>query len=277
MYRRFLFFIAVVTLIFPFAFSPESLTAPAIAEPPAKLASRKHRGVTVSTRKLAKFEPSRRCLVFAGQSLSAIGGLDDFNDGYLDHFPKPAGFTMYTNLRPGDQSFGHEYDGNDGLVKTDDWGDGPNNMSLQIADEDFNNLALAIGLELVNHEVACAKGERDAQIKFLGKWIKSLGDRPVFLRIGYEFDGHPWNHYDREGFIASFKRIRKMFEEMEIDNVAYVWQSCGFMSNMEQLEQWYPGDEFPASGRARIAPAAGIRWGVSPRSRRASRAGGTPR
>ena len=153
----------------------------------------------------AKFEPAgEQCLVFAGQSLSAIGGLDQYNDGYMDHFDKPAGFTMYTNLRPGDVSFGHTYDGNDGMVDTDDWGDGPNNMSMQISDPDFDGLALAIGLELVNHEIACANGDRDQQIEFLGRFVKSLGTRPVFLRIGYEFDGHPWNHYDRESYIKSF-------------------------------------------------------------------------
>ncbi len=199
--------------------------------------------IRTSKRKLAKFEPPDQCLVFVGQSLSAIGGLEEFSDGYLDHFPKPAGFTMYTNLRPGDKSFGHTYDGNDGLTETDDWGDGPSNMSLQIGDSDFDGMALAIGLELVNHEVACAKGDRDDQIRFLGQWIKSLGKRPVYLRIGYEFDGHPWNHYDREGYLASFKRIRALFKSMDVQNVAFVWQSCGFMSSVEQLEQWYPGDD----------------------------------
>lgn len=200
---------------------------------------------TSAKRRLAKFEPAGdKCIVFVGQSLPAIGGLDEFNDGYMDHFPAPGGFTMYTNLRPGDKSFGHEYRGIDGVTKTDDWGDGPNNMSLQMADPDFEHMALAIGLELVNHEKALAKGERDEQIKTLGEWIKSLGDRPVFLRIGYEFDGHSWNHYDRDSYIASFKRIRDKFEEMEITNVAYVWQSCGFMSTPQQLEEWYPGDEY---------------------------------
>ena len=198
-----------------------------------------------TSRKLQKFEPAgEKCIVFVGQSLPAIGGLNAFNDGYMDHFPAPGGFTMYTNIRPGDTSFGHQYRGIDGVTKTDDWGDGPNNMSLQIADPDFKHMALAIGLELVNHEVACANGELDKEIETLGNWIKSLGERPVFLRTGYEFDGHPWNHYDRDGYIGSFKRIRDKFTEMGITNVCYCWQSCGFMSTPEQLEQWYPGDDY---------------------------------
>ncbi|MFK8113933.1 MAG: glycosyl hydrolase, partial [Rubripirellula sp.] len=46
------------------------------------------------------------------------------------------------------------------------------------------------------------------------------------------------------GFLASFKYVRKMYDEMGVDNVCYVWQSCGFMSSMEDLEAWYPGDEY---------------------------------
>ena len=70
------------------------------------------------------------------------------NNGYLDHFPKPAGFTMYTDLMPGSESFGMMHEGLEGLTTTDDWGDGPSNMSLQLADPDFSNMALAIGLDM---------------------------------------------------------------------------------------------------------------------------------
>jgi len=55
----------------------------------------------------AKFEPiDGECLLFAGQELEAIGGLEEWNDGYYDHFDAPAGFTMYTKIRPGDEEFG---------------------------------------------------------------------------------------------------------------------------------------------------------------------------
>ena len=29
-----------------------------------------------------------------------------------------------------------------------------------------------------------------------------------------------------------------------VNNTAYVWQSTGFMSSQEQLEEWYPGDDY---------------------------------
>lgn len=197
-----------------------------------------------STRPMAKFEPEDgKCILFVGQELEAIGGLEDFNDGYLDHFPKPGGFTMYTKIRPGDEEFGFTYTGLSGVFTTDDWGDGPSNMSLQIADEKFNDLALAIGLELVNHEAEVAEGKLDSLVLVLGEWIKSLSPRPVFLRIGYEFSG-AWNHYDREAYIKAYKRIHHLYDSIQANNVAYVWQSHGWEEPMELLEAWYPGDEY---------------------------------
>ena len=81
------------------------------------------------------------------------------------------------------------------------------NMALQLADPDFSDRALAIGLWIVNHEQDVADGKMDQLIEELGEFFLSLGNRPVFLRIGYEFDGHVWNFYEREPFIAACKRI----------------------------------------------------------------------
>ena len=35
-----------------------------------------------------------------------------------------------------------------------------------------------------------------------------------------------------------------ILREKGVTNTAYVWQSTGFMSSVEQLEDWYPGDEY---------------------------------
>ena len=193
----------------------------------------------------AKFEPQGdNCLLFVGQELEAIGGLDPYADGYLDHFRRPAGFTMYTNFHPGDTSFGYLQRGLDGIWSTDDWGDSPSNMMLQLSDPDFDNMALAIGLAMVGHEDAVARGERDYLVDSLGNWIKSLGERPVFLRIGYEFDGHGWNHYDIEAYKKAYIRIYDRFKALGVENVAYVWQSTGWVTSLELMEDWYPGDQY---------------------------------
>ena len=194
----------------------------------------------------AKFEPQEgKVLLFVGQELDAIGGLESpYDNGYLDHFERPAGFTMYTNFTPGDVSFSYELKGLDGLKFEADWGDSPSHMDRQLADPDFTNMALAIGLSLVGQEDKVANGERDDLIREFGEWAKSLGDRPVFLRIGYEFDGHSWNHYEKEAYIKAFRRIKDMLDDQEVMNIAYVWQSTGWVSDQFLLEEWYPGDEY---------------------------------
>jgi len=195
-------------------------------------------------RELAKFEPKDgEVLLFVGQELDAIGGLEEYNDGYLDHFETPAGFTMYTDLTPGHVMFGFENVGLSGVYETHNWGDGDSNMSLQLADPDFEHMALAIGLWLVSQDDKVANGTNDEYIDKLGEFMLSLGERPVFLRIGYEFAG-PWNGYDRENYLAAYKRIKDRLDEMGVENVAYVWQSKGFGLSLEDLEAWYPGDEY---------------------------------
>ncbi|WNJ16170.1 glycosyl hydrolase [Pontibacter sp. G13] len=202
--------------------------------------------IPTQTRSLAKFEPAGdQVLVFIGQDLGSIGGFEEYPDGYLDHFPTPAGFTLYTSIAGGRDSYGEvPIEGLQGIYETFDNGNGPSNMTLMTSDARFQNCALAIGLSLVNHEEAVAKGERDENIDRLGDYLLSLGSRPVFLRIGYEFDGHTWNHYDLEAYKGAYRRIKNRLDAKGITNTAYVWQSVGWVSNQEQLEEWYPGDEY---------------------------------
>lgn len=195
-------------------------------------------------RKLAKFEPKEGVLLFVGQELEAVGGLEKYNDGYLNHFDKPAGWTTYTNINPGEYSFYRRQRGLDGLWETHDWGDNDYNAMLQHNDPDYSNMALAIGLQFVNHEKRVADGTHDKYIDKLGDFLISLGNRPVFLRIAYEFDG-PWNHYDRKSTIAAYKRIVDMLRARGVNNTAYVWQSAGTMApDQKHLEKWYPGDDY---------------------------------
>ncbi len=200
----------------------------------------------VPQRQKAKFEPLEgKVLVFIGQDNESIGGLAPYNNGYIDHFPMPAGVTLYTGIGAGDGSFGGKNKaGLQGIYETMDSGNGPSNMSLLMNANKFKNCALAIGLSLVNNEEKVAAGDLDENIKKLGDFLLSLGNRPVFLRIGYEFDGHPWNHYDKKSWIAAYKRIKYKLDAQGISNTAYVWQSVGWVSDPYELEEWYPGDEY---------------------------------
>lgn len=190
-----------------------------------------------------KFEPDDgKCLVFIGQDLESIGGLDNYNDGYTDYFKVPTGITVYTNLSPGNESFGYYNKGLDGLKTKANWGAGDSWATLYLQDSTYQNGAIAIGLSFVNNEKNIAKGKHDSLIKELALWIKST-KRPVFLRIGYEFDGWDWNHYHRKYYLKSWQRIHSIFKKLKVENVAYIWQSKGTGSDQEVLEKWYPGDD----------------------------------
>ncbi|MFT5892275.1 MAG: hypothetical protein ACI9Y7_002385 [Dokdonia sp.] len=198
---------------------------------------------TVTKRTTAKFEPTDgECLFFIGQDLSATGGLDAYTNGYADFFDTPAGVTVYTNLSPSDESYGYYNRGLDGIKTKASWGAGDSCAQEYIEDSTYKNSVLAIGLSMVNHEKKVAKGGHDNLIRELGSWIQST-ERPVFLRIGYEFDGHDWNHYNKKHYLNAWKRIHTIFTDMNVTNVAFVWQSKGWGSDQEILEDWYPGDD----------------------------------
>lgn len=192
----------------------------------------------------AKYEPEDgKVLLFAGQELEAVGGLENYSDGYLDHYPRPAGFTTYTGFSPGDSSFGFLMKGMDGVWSTDNWGDNDYNVSLQLVNSNYDNMALAIGLWMVNHEQEVAQGELDELINKLSDFLKDIAPRPVFLRIGYEFGGS-WNHYENEAYKKAYRRIKDILDKQGVTNVAYVWQSHGYGMSIEELESFYPGDEY---------------------------------
>lgn len=213
-----------------------------------QLANEKEKVAVAKEEKRAKFEPENgEVILFIGQENDALGGTEKDKNGYLDHFPAPGGFTMYTDIMPGvtEEFDGHSftYTGLNGIYETADWGDGPENMSLLLNDADFKNSALAIGLAIIDSEEKIASGELDPYIAKMGDFFKSLGRRPVFLRIGFEFDG-PWNRYERVAYINAFRHIKDKLDEQGVTNVAYVWQSKGFESSLEYLEEWYPGDDY---------------------------------
>ncbi len=187
--------------------------------------------------KRAKYEPKEGILLFAGQELEALGGTEKYTDGYYDHFDAPAGFTLYTAF---DSNQTTEKMG--ALDSVRNVGAGDHHMRYLLADEDYSNSILAIGLSMVGNDHRVASGQLDNQVLSLGTFIKSLKDRPVFLRIGYEFDAK-WNKYNPEHYRTSFKRIRQIFDSIEVNNVAYIWQCTGWGNPKDSIMAFYPGDE----------------------------------
>lgn len=190
-----------------------------------------------------KFEPEDgNCLVFIGQDLEAVGGLKNYKNGYSDYFEIPAGITLYTNLSPNNVSYGYYNKGLDGLKNKANWGAGDSFANLYLKDSTYQNSAITIGLSFVNHEKNVAKGDLDYLIEELAEWIKST-NRPIFLRIGYEFDGWDWNNYKKRHYLNSWKRIHTIFKTKLVKNVDFVWQSKGTGSGQKILKKWYPGDD----------------------------------
>ncbi|NAS29925.1 1,4-beta-xylanase [Flavobacteriaceae bacterium R38] len=189
-----------------------------------------------------KFEPDDgKCLVFIGQDLEATGGLNEYNNGYTNYFKTPAGITVYTNLSPGNLSFGYYNKGLDGLKVKANWGAGDSWANLYLQDSTYQNSMIAIGLSFVNNEKKIAQGKHNHLILELANWIKAT-KRPVFLRIGYEFDGWEWNHYKKKHYLNAWEKIHSIFKKQQVENVAFVWQSKGTGSDQKTLEEWYPGD-----------------------------------
>jgi hypothetical protein len=182
----------------------------------------------------AKFEPpAGKQLLIIGQDLGAIGGFEaPNNDGYSDHMEaKPGGVTTYTSITQ-----------LEGLDDPTNYGSGNSCARDILHNPIYANSVLAIGLYMVDSEKNMASGAMDDQIYNLAKWIKRA-HRPVFLRIGFEFDG-PWNHFDPAAYKGAYQRIVTIFKKMSVNNCATVWQSAAIaLPQGKKIDDWYPGDD----------------------------------
>ena len=188
-------------------------------------------------RPLQKYEPEQgKCYLFVGQDLGAVGGMEDYSDGYCDYFDVPAGITVYLGLAENGEVAG--------LYGISDWGSGDCSADMYAKSEKFDNCMFAIGLAMVRQEEKIVQGVYDESIDLIGKWIKGLAPRPVFLRIGYEFDGKDWNGYKPETYVPAFRYIKDRLDAAGVSNIAYVWQSKGTGTPWYEFRKFYPGDEY---------------------------------
>jgi len=91
---------------------------------------------------------------------------------------------------------------------------------------------------------AVADGEFDAQIHAFADAVASFR-RPVFIRIGYEFEGS-WNNYRPTTFTKAWVRITRMLRARRLP-FATIWCVAGASSGwppMSRLMEFYPGDEW---------------------------------
>ena len=173
----------------------------------------------------ARLEPVDGVLHGAGQSPDA---LREYTQAVGPAY-EPAVFMTYMSvkkLQPG--ALQRRLDECNGIVRS---GDAVVQIGLSMTSDGSPELRY-------EHEVA--DGLHDEALRCFCRQLAEYG-KPVFLRIGYEFNGH-WNGYQPEPFVAAWRRICKMMDEYELDNVARVWCYAPDGADNPWMP-YYPGDE----------------------------------
>jgi Glycosyl hydrolase family 26 len=208
--------------------------------------------------------PAGKQLLIIGQDLDAVKNYAD-----TKKYPSPGGHTVYINLFAVNDSkanyggLGEDKKGNP--VADVDWGAGPVNAHTAAFDLLYKNSVLVIGLYMNTGEKIfkdVAKGKSDKEIKRLGTFIQKV-KKPVFLRIGYEFDGM-WNpaYTDVAAYKAAYRRVVEVLRKQGVNNFASVWQTSAspiddiIEKKHENIEDWYPGDD--------VVDWMGFSWFLNP-------------
>ncbi|UII23856.1 Ig-like domain-containing protein [Fulvivirga ligni] len=167
-----------------------------------------------------------------------------------------------------------------------DWGAGPLNAASTALGWDHSALVLAMSITEnweQNGLQGIANGQYEANISKLATFCNAFPNKKIFLRIGYEFDGR-WNGTDLAGglypagyhktneYKAAWRHIVNGLRSRGVSNVAFVWQSStspvddvldayydhgsNFAAARENLNDWYPGDDY--------VDWCGISWFIAP-------------
>jgi hypothetical protein len=165
--------------------------------------------------------PPGKVLLIVGQDVPNIGA-------YLKAAKSvPGGFAAYTSAE------------GEGLTEMANNGGGIQN-AWELADT-YPNTVLQLAFYMVDACQKVAAGDVDDTIDALARFLKAA-NRPVYLRIGYEFD-LPENGYKPAEYIPAYRHVVDRLRAQGVTNVAYVWHSCA-ASDPKPYEVWYPGDDY---------------------------------
>lgn len=109
----------------------------------------------------------------------------------------------------------------------------------------YPNSVLSVGVSFSGQAEAILTGEADLQIDSLLAALASYS-RPVFLRLGPEFDDAEGG-YEPESYVSAWKYVHQRLQKSGAKNIALVWHSAGVCESPfdgQLPEAWYPGDEF---------------------------------
>lgn len=179
----------------------------------------------------AKFvPPPGKTLMILGQTL---GGIAEHMSSFPDQ-PVPGGWAAYWGIPS-----------MDGVTSTftDEHGASHNHQQLV---ERFPQSTLQSGLWMVGTwDVAkrAGDGEFDQVVRDFSAWAKRA-QRPIYLRIGYEFDG-VHNALEPTDYVRAYRRIVDIMRAEGADNIAFVWHSYAAAPyGGHDLSAWWPGDAY---------------------------------
>ena len=164
--------------------------------------------------------PSGKTLLFVGQDRDTL-----------------ARYVRGTGSVPGGTMFYTSVQDLRGLQKAANYGSGPQDAKALLR---YRHSTIQIGLYMVGALGGVVTGKYDKNLKILAQWIKKAR-RPVYLRIGYEFD-NPENHYDPQLYQQAFRYVVDFLRGQGVSNAAYVWHS--YCPEEAQWMDWYPGNDY---------------------------------
>lgn len=92
----------------------------------------------------------------------------------------------------------------------------------------------------VHYEQDVAAGKYDAEIDTLINILK-VHNRPVFLRLGYEFNGF-WNGYQATTYKQAYRYVIQKIRKAGLNQVASMW-CFAIDSDEDNFMDYYPGDD----------------------------------
>ncbi len=177
--------------------------------------------------------PEGKTLLIMGQDTVTIS---DYMDSFSDR-PAPSGWTAYWGIS---SMYGVDRNNTEAIGKQFGY------QNHQTLVDDFPDTVLQSGLwivgmwDILNN---VNKGKYNSIIRRFSAWAKTT-DRPIYLRIGYEFDGNH-NQMEPVDYVKAYQHIVDIIRQENADNVTFVWQSYAAPTYKGYpLSAWYPGDDY---------------------------------
>lgn len=172
-----------------------------------------------------------------GKTLLILGQTEDSINAYMQNFSNqkiPAGWMAYWGITS-----------MNGIKKSHQNETGSSQNHQMLVDR-FQNTVLQSAIWMVGKwDILknAGTGEYDPVINAFAVWAKQT-KRPIYLRIGYEFDG-PHNQMEPKEYIKAYRRIVDNLKKKNVNNIAFVWHSYAAPTYKGYpLSSWYPGDDY---------------------------------